>query len=121
MNKTASFSKFEKEFSREMRNKINTSEDKIDLENHFSCTVSNMLRKIFEDKNIRITNGDIYFDPSQKHYYRIDGNLLDSKIFKTTWENSDLQSVINRIAASAYHKYVHMKKHPEKTEKKIRN
>ncbi len=121
MNKMASFSLLEKEYIRKMRNKINNSEDKVDLQNHFSNTITNLLNKIFKDKNLTIRNDDIAFDSKKNNYYSVNQNLLKSEIFKKTWDNSDLQQIINRFADSVYHRYLHLDKHPEKTVKKIRN
>jgi len=121
MTKTFSFSNHEKKSMQEMRNKLNHAEDKIDLENKFSYTVTGFLKEVFYEKDINIKMDDIFFTPDKRYYYSIRPELQKSDIFRQTWDNSDLPNAIKRFAGATYHRYLHLNKHPEKTEKKLRN
>ncbi|MCD4820226.1 MAG: hypothetical protein K8S23_16210 [Candidatus Cloacimonetes bacterium] len=116
-----SFSHIEKEYLHEMRNKINNSENKSDLKNHFSFTILNMLEEVFEEKEVELNGDDVLFDPKAEKYFILSSSLKDQVIFQETWKGSDLPNVIGRFAYSTYHRYLHLDKHLEKTERKIRN
>jgi len=121
--KSATFNNFEtleKRFLSAMRERINNAEDRIDLENHFSRTVKNFLMEA-TDNSFKITEDDILFSPDHENYYEISDKLKSSKEFIQTWENSNLPNFLKKVADSTYHKYIHLGKHLEKTERKIRN
>ena len=121
MKRQISYSSIGNEFMHKMRDQISNSEDKIDLGNGFSLVVTRFLSRVFEEKDIRISDNSILFNPQAKNYYSIDKELLDQGDFVETWQNSDLPNVIKKFADSTYHRYIHLNKHKEKTEKKIRN
>jgi len=122
MEGKVSFSVLEKEFAHVFRNGINSSEDKIDLGNHFSRTMKTLLQKVFEHEHIPVDvdDSDITFNPEARHYYTISGKLRQTGSFKGLWEGSDLPSVIERFADSTHKKYLHLDRHREKTRFKIR-
>ncbi|MBN1327748.1 MAG: hypothetical protein JW996_07345 [Candidatus Cloacimonetes bacterium] len=121
MKSQISFSNLGNQFIHEMREGINNSEDKVDLENCFSMTVAKFLKRVFEDHEIRINDDDIRFDPAADNYFSLHGELRDHDYFKEIWHSSDLPNVIKKFANSVYHRYLHLDRHPEKTQKKIRN
>ncbi len=116
-----SFSTLGNEFIHEIREKINISENKVDLTNNFSYTVTNFLNRVFENENFVVDADDITFDPQEKNNFKVSSNLMKVAIFKETWKKSDLPNVIKKFADSTYHRYLHLEKHLEKTQKKIRN
>ncbi len=122
MEEKVSFSVLEKEFMHVLRSGINNSEDKIDLENHFSNTMKIFLQRIFEHEHIPadVDDFDVTFDPGARDYFTISGKLRQMGWFKGLWEGSDLPSVIGRFADSTHKKYLHLDKHREKTRFKIR-
>ncbi len=121
MNNRLSFSSLEKEFTPRMRSKINNAEDVVDLENHFSFTIVSLLKRVFPEGNIDIRMDDIVFDPRSKRYYSVSPRLTGSLAFQELWQSSDLENVLFRFADKTYRRYMHLCKHPAKTEKKIRN
>ena len=121
MKKQISFSTIGNKYLHQMRDKINNSEDKVDLGNHFSYTVTQFLNEVFDNDEVDIASDAVIFDPNSQNYYTINEDLKKIKIFKETWENSDLPNVIKKFADSTYHRYIHLNKHAEKTQKKIRN
>ncbi len=120
MSKRISFSHLENRYIHEMRNKISNSEDRIDLENHFSYVLTGLLSSAFEEEKISIKTDDVTFDSGAKNYYTLSSRLMDSPEFKEKWDNSDIPDIVRRFADSAYRRYVHLDKNPAKAEKKIR-
>ncbi|MFC1887377.1 hypothetical protein ACFLYK_01055 [Candidatus Cloacimonadota bacterium] len=121
MARQISFATLGNEFLHKMRDQISNSEDKIDLGNSFSYIVSGFLGKVFAEKEINIEDDSILFDPEAENYYSINSELLDQGDFSETWQNSDLPNLIKKFADSTYHRYIHLNKHKEKTDRKIRN
>jgi hypothetical protein len=119
-NKKYSYTKYEREFMPGMRKRICTCEDAVDLENHFNCTMANLLSKIFENSSFSIERDDILFTPESGGSYRLSSRLLNSGEFMERWENSDLKSVINRFSHAATHRFIHIKNKNVKAEKKLR-
>lgn len=120
MGKQLSYSGLGNKFLHEMRDKIKRSEDRVDLENQFSQIVSNFLRSAFHDKNIAIRFDDIILDPEARDHYSLSRELKRSRAFMETWNSSDIPDYIKKFACCAHNRYVHLEKHLEKTEKKIR-
>ncbi len=122
MEGKTSFSVLEKEFMHVLRSEISSSEDKIDLEKHFSNTMKALLQRVFEHEHIScdVDDADVIFDPRAGNHYAISGKLLQMKPFRGLWVGSDLPHVIGRFADSAHKKYLHMEKHKEKARFKIR-
>ncbi|MDY6969164.1 MAG: hypothetical protein SVR08_11005 [Spirochaetota bacterium] len=121
MERQTSFINLGKKYMHTMRKKINISEDKIDLGNHFSHIVTNMLNKVFYEKELNIDQDDIAFNPKAENHFTLSSKLLNSEIFIKSWNNSDLPSLVTKFANSTYSRYIHLNKHQEKTEQKIRN
>ncbi len=123
MDEKASFSVLEKEFMHVMRSGISNSEDKIDLENHFSNIMKCFMKRVFENEQVpaEIDDNDVIFSPGARNYYTISGKLKQMREFKNLWVGTDLPSVISRFAESTHKKYLHLDKHREKTRFKIRH
>ena len=64
---------------------------------------------------------DVVFKPKEKSHYKFDEKITNNSEFKKTLKESDLSKVISDFADSAYRRYLHLEKHPEKSESKIRN
>ncbi len=115
-----SFTHIEKELLPEMRKKLNLAEDTVDVGNHFKYTIISLLQKVFEDEELELDADDVSFSPKAKDYFSVSSKLFNHQAFKQTWEKSDLPNVIKRFADTSYHRYVHLNKHLEKTNLKIR-
>lgn len=115
-----SYVSFEKDFAHELREKLNHSEDGGDVYNMFSHIISKMLNSIFKER-LRVKNSDITFDPDCNTHFSLSRKLLDNEMFTDELANSDIGNIISRFADSCYNRYVHLNKHPEKTNLKMRN
>ena len=121
MEKQISFSTLGNEYIHELRDKINNAENITDLKNHFAFTVIDFLNQIFEKSQLDIDADDIKFDPDVKDLYILSDRLSNDLEFKKIWDISDLKHVIHKFADSAKRRFIHINKHNEKTNKKIRN
>ena len=120
---TESFQNFhdlEKDFFSKIRNGVKSTEDLSDLRRFFSATVSELLDNACGD-DFDIDNEDVAFAPESEGYYKLSPRLRGSAAFLDTWRNSSLPHVVRKAADTTYHRYIHLSKHLEKTEKKIRN
>ena len=121
MSKQLSFVKNENELIHDFRNRINRAENIEDVRNIFSYTIIELLGKIFDDKIGKISMEDVVFKPKEKLHYKFNEKISNNPEFNKTLEESDLSKVISDFADSAYRRYLHLEKHPEKSEMKIRN
>jgi hypothetical protein len=118
--KFRSFTEEEKVFAGKFRNQIKATEDLSDLRSCFSNTVAELLSTALA-RSVVIDGGDITFEPAQAGHFSLSGRLRDSALFMETWNNSNLPHIVGKAADTAHHRYLHLNKHQEKTEKKIRN
>ncbi len=121
MGKQLSFTGVEKEFIPTLRDKVSRAEDIVDLENHFARTVTNFLNRVLEDSDVSVKIEDIIFTPEKDVFFELSDELKKNEKFNEIWESSDLHGVLKRFSETANSRYMHLRKHPEKTEKKIRN
>ena len=121
MGKQISFTGLERDYVPRLSSLINRAEDRVDLENHFRHTVADMLNRIFSAHRLKISPEDVTFNPGVAERYSVSRRLFEYEPFRATWDNSNLKQVIEGFARSAYRRHVHLDRHPEKTEKKIRN
>ena len=121
MKDQISYSTLENELIHELRDKLSHSENIVDISHTFSYTVIHLLTQVFEDQDLSIDADDVKFQPDKNGHYSISDRLKNTNEFKEIWVNSDLPNVINKFAEAAHHKYIHISKHLEKTNSKIRN
>jgi len=117
MSTMYSYSGIEKEILPEFRMKLSKAEDGNDVKNLFSQTMMNFLEKVYEKDDV-INYTDVEFDPENQDYFNIKNEYIkDSELYT----KSDMLNIMKRFAGSAYDRYLHLKKHKEKTNLKIRN
>lgn len=121
MTQQISFSRKEREFMHLLRDRISRSEDSVDLENMFSFTVCGFLSEILKNRKLKTSIEDVMLCADAGPHFRISNTLRNSKEFMHIWRNSDLPDILTKFADTAYHRYMHLAGHPEKTVKKIRN
>ena len=121
MGNQISFNTLGNECVHKFRDKINNAENIVDIRNHFAFTIIDFLNQIFEKSQLDIDADDIKFNPEIKELYNISDRLTNNLEFRKIWDISDLKNVIHKFADSANKRYIHINKHNEKTNKKIRN
>jgi len=118
--KRHSFSHLEKQFEHELRDRVNNAENKRDLNELFS-SISARFMLDATGGEMAIRNDDIDFMPDNPDYFKISTTLMSNSSFADLWNSSDISNVLKRFAESVHNRWIHLDKHPEKTEKKIRN
>ena len=119
MVRRLSFTKYEHELLPDFRQKINMAESTRDVRNFFSHTALELFDSVFGGE-VRIDYDDIELAPERDDCFVISDRLRTSTHFASIWKDSDLPNVIARMARSATNRCKRLKKHPEKTDAKIR-
>ncbi|HOP64206.1 MAG TPA: hypothetical protein PK358_07710 [Spirochaetota bacterium] len=105
--------------ARSFRDKINLSEDRVDLMNNFSMAAIEIVKKSIKGgADIRLD--DITLDVDSSKGVRYSDRINKIPEFRELLEGTDLESQIVHLAEAAKHRYIHMAKHREKTNLKIR-
>jgi len=114
-----SYAKLEKNFVRDLRLKVSQSENTTDVISSFSHVSGAFLRKVINE-DFDLYDDDIIFDPSAKSKYRFSNRLMNNKAFANMVADSDIGRIIGSFAETAEHRYIHLSKHPLKSDLKIR-
>ncbi len=114
-----SYSRFENDLVHQYRNQINGAESSSDVEKFFDYAVRELCKKIF-DGNLQLKQQDFQFTVEGESLFQIHKRLLNTEAFKEVWDNSDLPNIVNRFAQTANNRAIHLEKHKEKTNLKIR-
>ncbi len=125
MTERLSFTKYENEILPTFRNRMNMAESTEDVRKFFFYTVKELLEKILEledDEELEISYpDDIDLDLTSSSHFKLGDKILQNQKIKEYLENSDLPDILERLAESAIKRYMHLEKHREKTESKIRS
>ncbi len=119
MSNQISYSKIEHELLPSYRDRLNKAESIEDAKKFFNYTVMELFESIF-GQSLNLEYDDIQLRPDKKPYYQLSSKITSNQEFVQTRDNSDLPYILERLANSAVKRYNHLKKHPEKTESKIR-
>ena len=119
MSDKSSYAKLEKHFVHELRQGLNHSENITDVMNCFSHIAGSFLRKAFENR-IDILDSDLILTPENSKKFQYSNRVLQQEEFVDGISNSDMDNIISKFAIVAEHRYVHLGKHLEKSELKIR-
>ena len=119
MEKNFSFSHLENELIPEFRDRVNTSEDILDLKNLFAYTMALLLKGVFLEK-INFNQQDVVFDPQAENYLKITPTLARNSDFLEMAGTSDLLKVMGRFSHTIHNRYLHLLRHPPKRAIKIR-
>ena len=118
MNTQYSFSKYEQEIRPILRRSINNAESIEDVKKFFFYGVRNLLKKALHPQ-MPIDHEDILLDLSNEKGFTMSSRVWDIPAFASTWQESDLPHIVERMAEFAIKRYKHLEKHPDKTEAKM--
>ncbi len=119
MGSTRSLSSEMKGIASTFREKINLSEDKVDLMNNFSMAALELLRKSIK-KGSDVRMDDIMLDINSPKGIQYSERLNSLPEFRELLSETDIETQITHLADAAKHRYKHLSKHREKTNLKIR-
>lgn len=111
-----SFMKYYNEIKSLYQNQLDLTKKLGEIPNVFSRNVSKLLEMIYgEDKiDSKVISGYIEFVPDQEPYFRLKLQLID--FLGEDWENSDLSSIIGKMAKTAYNRYKRIMDDHDRTE-----
>lgn len=118
MTMTISLNKYEKQVLPKFRDQLNQAESEEDVKKFFVETVERLL-SLATENSVQTQYNDIRLLPHSPPYYTLTTQLLNTKAMQAL-SNSDLTSILQRIAEPAAHRFQHVAKHPEKTNAKIK-
>lgn len=120
MSTQLSFSKIENRIRHDFRNKINSATTTGEVRQYYAQLIEQLFSEasngaiILEDDAVALNPGD------QSSMFIISDTVKNNNDFDSLWHNSDIGHIVSRFAESAIHRMIHLEKHPEKTEAKIR-
>ena len=114
-----SYSKFENDLIHHYRNQISGAESSTDVEKFFDYAIRELCKKVFKD-DILLKQQDFQFLQESDPLFQVHRRLLNTEAFKEIWDNSDLPHIVERFAQTANNRAIHLEKHKEKTNLKIR-
>ena len=119
MSEQRSFTKIENEIRPTYRNRLNTAESPEDIKKFFVYTAQDFLSRVLGD-SAQVSYEDILLTPDSDPPYTVSDRLSNHPDYKTLSSNSDIHTILNRLAQSAARRYMHSEKNPDKSETKIR-
>ena len=114
-----SYSKFENALMHQYRNQMSGAESSSDVEKFFDYAMRALCSKVFRG-DLEINQQDIQFTLDGESLYQVHKRLWETDMFREIWDNSDLPKIVQRFAQTASNRAVHLEKHREKTNLKIR-
>jgi len=124
MTERLSFTKYENEILPAFRNRLNMAESTEDVRKFFLYTVKELLEKILDmgEDDLDITYpDDVDVDVEKPPFFKLGEKLKQHPKIKPLLESSDLRDILQRLAESAIKRYLHLEKHRDRTESKIRS
>ncbi len=119
MTKQISFMKSMHEILPHFRSRLNNAESTEDVKKFFTYTVMELFEKIFQDQTL--TNyEDIGLIPGNDPPYILSERLINNQEVSQVLDTSDLKDILGKLSETASKRFMHLEKHPEKTESKIR-
>ena len=118
MRGSDSYTKYENEVIHKYRNNLNHAESVEDVKKFFSYTMQELMAKVFDGK-LDMHYEDVQLCVDNKAGFTISNALKQKTAFGQVWEDSDLSSIMSRLAESASNRFRHLSGHPEKTNAKF--
>ena len=118
MTEQQSFTKLEREQVPQLRDDLDAAESTEDVRKFFAYNVRHLLMKVMMGE-VEVLPDDIQLNPDAPPYYRLGPGLKDNSRFVEISAHSDLPQILERFAEASAHRYLHLDKNPEKTERKI--
>jgi len=117
--KKISFRKFEHMILPHFRQRLNEAESAEDIRNTFVSSIKSFFESAFGGR-VSMNEEDVRFTPYEEPYFHLSGEVMKQESIRSTWGDSDLRNVIERLAESAVNRHKHLARHGEKTDAKIR-
>ena len=113
-----SFSKVEKSISANFRAKLSHTEHVPDVIELFRSTIMVVFDEAMPSSTIKPDH--VSLDVQSPQRFKIQEDLFNDPEFKDIWKNSDLKAITSRFAGTCCKRCLHLERHEEKTNSKIR-
>ncbi len=120
MSRTLSFTSHARVYFSELRERLNQTERPLEALKEFSVAATSFLTKACEEKGVTLPGEAVTLTPGEDDLFMIHSDLLSQETFQKLWTDSDLPHIISQMAEQATNRWIHLSKHQEKTNKKIR-
>lgn len=119
MSAKISYSAVENKYWPGFREKINHCENPLEVAGLFSSTTASIINEI--DELLEVRNDEVNFVPLEDECcYSFADRLKEGPRLRAYFDESDIGSILDRFAYAAKNRQVHLDKHPEKTNSKIK-
>ncbi len=110
-----SYVQIEKKLSKSYRAELNNVKRPEEIEVIFSRIVTKLLSEITEEAK-KFNVNQVEFFPEKKPTYKLKKSLIDMPEISNALSNSDLKSIIDRLAEEAKNRYLHLINDDDRTE-----
>ena len=104
----------------EMRHRISMCGTMAELQSAFSEVSGKIIGNVVGPGAAVMPLRGIMFDAASRSHFTISEALDEQQLFREAWYSSDLPAIIGRFAESAWHRYLHLKHKPGRTNLKVR-
>lgn len=118
MTGTSSLTKHENELSRSLRQRVNSAEGVLDVQNAFAAFVKDILSRA-TGAEVVLDEGDVRVDPGAPDGFSLGPGITANKDYAKFLEHSDLPAILRRQAVDAVNRINHLKKNTVRAEAKI--
>lgn len=115
---TSSLTKHENELSRALRQRVNSAESVLDVQNAFAEFLREMLSRA-TGVEVVLDEGDVRVDPKAEDGFVLGPGITANKDYAGFLEHSDLLAILRRQAIDAVNRINHLGKNTVRAEAKI--
>lgn len=118
MTGTSSLTKHENELARSLRQRVNSAESALDVQNAFAEFLRELLSRA-TGAEVVLDEGDLRLDPEVAGGFVLGPGITANKDYAGFLEHSDLLAILRRQAIDAVNRINHLDRRTVKTEAKM--
>jgi hypothetical protein len=118
MTGTSSLTKHENELSRSLRQRVNSAESVLDVQNAFAAFLKDILSRA-TGAEVILDEGDVRVEPEAPDGFVLGPGITGNPDYGKFLEHSDLPAILRRQAMDAVNRINHLKKNTVRAEAKM--
>ncbi len=118
MTGTSSLTKHENDLSRSLRQRVNSAEGILDVQNAFAAFLKDILSRATGTEVI-LDEGDVRLEPEAPDGFVLGPGITGNPAYNKFLEHSDLPAILRRQAVDAVNRINHLDRRTVKTEAKM--
>ena len=118
MTNTSSLTKHEKDLDGALRQRVNSAESALDVQNAFAEFLRELLSRI-TGAEVVLDEGDVRLDPDAIDGFVLGPGITANKDYAGFLEGSDLLAILRRQAVDAVNRLNHLARHTIRAEAKM--